>query len=186
MIVRASEQVYTPRVVGEMLCAHARLDVPGLSILEPHIGHGHLASVIREQMTPDSRLYGYDTDPEAVAAARAAGFDARVCDFLTTPHWLDYDRIIASPPFTDGIDEQHVRHMYWCLKKGGRLVSTMHAGRARTPGTPAAFLLHQMRAEVYDLPPRSFVEGGSSVDAVVVVIDAGNMRRSRRELSGEM
>lgn len=39
-----------------------------------------------------------------------------------------YDRIIMNPPFSNRRDEQHVRHAYYLLKPGGRIVAIMGEG----------------------------------------------------------
>ena len=169
MAVTKSDRIYTPRAVAERLVALARLEPPGLTILEPHIGRGHLARVIAEHMSPGSSLFGYDTDAEAVEALRRQGYAVEAVDFLATDR--TFDRIIASPPFTKGADFEHVRHMLGCLRAGGRLVSAMHARRARSE--PAAGFLRETRAEVYALPAGCFGEAGSDVEAIVVAIDYG-------------
>ncbi len=70
----------------------ARLVPPGASVLDVGCGPGKLLEALR-RLRPDLELHGVDISAEAVARARAKGFDAEVRDVAADPPERDYDTI---------------------------------------------------------------------------------------------
>jgi len=110
----------TPESVADEMVAAADIQ-PGMRVLEPSAGMGHIAERIRAA----------EVEPEVgeVSADRrelldAKGFAVVAQDFLALTEG-GYDRILMNPPFSEGRDIQHVRHAYDLLKPGGRLVAIM-------------------------------------------------------------
>lgn len=167
------QSFYTPREVAEALVRRSKLDVGGLCILEPSVGTGQLAEVIREHMQDSHTLLGIDIDPVALNTARAAGFDVIESDFLTYSDF-GYDRIIANPPFTRGTDINHVMHMYESLLPGGRVVSVMSERVVwATDRKTEVFreFVESVDGEIHGLPEGSFKESGTEIKTVYVVLD---------------
>lgn len=123
------------------------LDRPGLDILEPSAGLGHLAAPLLDYAR-ESRHKGHggsltvcEWAHDLLDILRAKGYgndDAgasflRDGDFLEdSPRWtlLDdeparFDRVAMNPPFEKRQDEKHVRAALALLRSGGRLVSVM-------------------------------------------------------------
>lgn len=109
----------TPADTADEMVEAAGIE-PGMTVLEPSAGWGHIAERIREA--------GAEPDVGEIATDRrelleAKGFNVIGRDFLDmTGTW---DRIIMNPPFSDGRDIAHVRHAFELLKPGGRLVAIM-------------------------------------------------------------
>jgi len=114
----------TPASVADQLVETAAVE-PGMSVLEPSAGMGHIAERIREA--------GVEPDVIELSGKRrelleAKGFNIVGSDFVETQPVAGYDRIIMNPPFSDRRDAEHVRHAYDILKPGGRLVAIMGEG----------------------------------------------------------
>lgn len=126
----------TPTAVTENAVEAADIQ-PGMEVLEPSAGMGHIADYIREQS-------GVEPDVVELSGKRrelleAKGYDLVGFDFLDV-NTKQYDRIVMNPPFSDGRDIQHVQHAYSLLKPGGRLVAIMGEG---------AFFQSNKRAEAF-------------------------------------
>lgn len=114
----------TPAGVADQLVEAAAIE-PGMSVLEPSAGMGHIAERIRES----------GVEPEVIELSgkrrellEAKGFNVIASDFMETQQGVGYDRIIMNPPFSDRRDAEHVRHAYDLLRPGGRLVAIMGEG----------------------------------------------------------
>jgi hypothetical protein len=109
----------TPESVADEMVAAAGIE-PGMSVLEPSAGWGHIAERIRNN--------GAEPDVVEMSGDRrelleAKGFNVVGNDFMDTDG--QYDRIVMNPPFSDGRDIQHVQRAYTLLKPGGRIVAIM-------------------------------------------------------------
>jgi len=95
-------------------------------------------------------------------------------DFLQCNGTLGtFDRIIANPPFRNGQDVDHVRHMHHLLKPEGILVTVMSpAWQYRRDNEHAEFRawLEGLKHEVEDLPEGTFKSSGTNVRALLVSI----------------
>ena len=108
----------TPESVADEMVAAADIQ-PGMRVLEPSAGMGHIAERIRaSEVEPDVGEFSADRRE----LLEAKGFNVVARDFMGLTEG-GYDRILMNPPFSDGRDIQHVRHAYDLLKPGGRLVA---------------------------------------------------------------
>jgi SAM-dependent methyltransferase len=110
------------RTLGEHLKVVRRHVAPGGRLLEIGCAYGYFLSLARADY-PDS--VGIDVAAEAVAAARAAGLDARVGDALEFPFQSEFDGVclwdtIEHLPHPDAVIECAAR----ALKPGGHLFLT--------------------------------------------------------------
>ncbi|TNE69113.1 MAG: type II restriction endonuclease subunit M [Rhodobacteraceae bacterium] len=119
---KADGVTYTPRALADFVAGRivAAADLPSgrpTRVLDPAVGHGELLVAILSQLEVPVEVYGYETDPEALAEARqrlaaahpGAVVNLRLGSFLD--HVLDdhagglfgaaepYDLIIANPPY---------------------------------------------------------------------------------------
>jgi len=108
-------------VVDEMISA-AEIE-PGMSVLEPSAGMGHIADALREAGTePDiGELSG-----ERRELLEAKGYNLVSSDFME--HGGNYDRILMNPPFSNRRDAEHVQHAFTLLNPNGRIVAIMGEG----------------------------------------------------------
>ena len=91
---------------------------PGMKVLEPNAGMGHLADKIKAK--------GADLDVGELANTMAEllsekGHNVVSSDFLDYNPGPIYDRIVMNPPFSHDADVHHVTHALTMLKPGGRL-----------------------------------------------------------------
>ena len=112
----------TPEATADEMVQAAGIE-PGMKVLEPSAGWGHIAERIRAA--------GVEPDVVEMSSNRqelleAKGFNVVGRDFMDTAE--QYDRIIMNPPFSDRRDAEHVQHAYSLLTPGGRLVAIMGEG----------------------------------------------------------
>ena len=110
----------TPEETADAMVEAADIQ-PGMRVLEPSAGMGHIAERIRAaEVEPDVG----EVSSNRRELLEAKGFNVVAQDFMAMQEG-GYDRILMNPPFSDGRDIQHVRHAYDLLKPGGRLVALM-------------------------------------------------------------
>lgn len=95
---------YTPRELVDELVDGVLAMLPAgrrpLRVLDPACGDGRLLTTFAARLGEPCELVGVDIDPEAVAAARAAGVDVECADALGLEwHDLMFDVVIGNPPF---------------------------------------------------------------------------------------
>ena len=166
-VVTAPQLFPTPPDLAKRVVELAGIE-DGDRVLEPSAGTGNLLRAIT-------------ADCESVAVELNATLAQRLCagdepwphlvttwvgkDFLTCNGNLGmFDRIVMNPPFERGSDIAHIKHAMGFLRPGGRLVAICAAGpRQRAELAPLG--------EWIDLPPGSFSESGTNVNAAIVVIE---------------
>jgi phospholipid N-methyltransferase len=175
-VVSAPQLFPTPSELAARMVREADIRT-GHEVLEPSAGTGAILHAIRAAVGVDSSV--------RVTAVEIQGHFVHLANIAQRVHFGDFlkcngelgkfDRIVMNPPFADGQDVEHVEHALTMLKPGGRLVAIMSAGVTfRRDRRTAAF-----RQQVADsggtieaLPEGSFKEAGTSVRAVIVVLDA--------------
>jgi phospholipid N-methyltransferase len=141
----------------------------GQRILEPSAGTGRLLNAIHEA-TPlhewnDLDLVAVEVDRNLANRLDQYTDDVRCADFLECNGDLGlFDRIVMNPPFANGQDIKHIQHATKFLKPGGRLVAICANGSRQKE------ILEPLAEQWIDLPPDSFKESGTSVNAAIVVI----------------
>lgn len=98
---------------------------PGMDVLEPSAGNGHLADAARNA--------GGQVDTVEVSEAlknvlRAKGHNIAGSDFDTFEPGKQYDAVIMNPPFSNRQDAAHIMRAYDLLKPGGKLVAIAGEG----------------------------------------------------------
>jgi hypothetical protein len=76
-----------------------------------------------------------------------------------------FDRVVMNPPFERGADIRHVEHARGKLMPGGRLVAIVADGPRQRES------LKLLATLWYSLPPGSFAEAWTNVNAAILVID---------------
>ena len=152
----------TPRELAQRVVALAEIE-EGHRVLEPSAGAGDLlkalssfrgvVAVERNQALAD-RLRGL------------ASLKVHCADFLECNGELGrFDRIVMNPPFANGADIKHIEHAATMLKPGGRLVAICANGPRQQER------LRPQCSEWHDLPPDTFKNSGTGVNAALVVIE---------------
>lgn len=168
----------TPAKLAERLVELAELnehDGRGFgTILEPSAGQGAIVKAIHEA-TGGTSVIGYELmEINRMILKKIRGFNLIGDDFLKADESSKYDYIIANPPFSKNQDIDHIMKMYAVCEVGGRIV-TMASKHWQTSSNrkEKAFreFLDEVSAEVHELEPGAFKESGTSIAAVIIVID---------------
>ena len=115
----------TPAAVTEAMLAAADIR-PGMAVLEPSAGMGHIADRIREKGVEPVVA---ELEPQKRELLEAKGYEVVGKDFMElVPADGGYDRILMNPPFSKRQDNEHVRRAYDMLNPGGRLVAIVSEG----------------------------------------------------------
>lgn len=113
----------TPEALAREVVEKANIE-PGMSVLEPSAGLGHLADIIME-VEPECSLVCMEQYVPLAEALRLKGYAAVQTDFLQEGPREIFDRIVMNPPFENQADIDHVLHAFEFLKPEGRLVAIM-------------------------------------------------------------
>lgn len=146
---------------------------PGMKVLEPNAGMGHLADKIKDTGADlDVGEYAY-TMSELL---KAKGHNVVSGDFLDYNPGEIYDRIVMNPPFSHDADVKHVTHALTMLKPGGRLVSitsSMAGNRSNSTNKNFREYLDAVGAVERNNPENSFKDSlnPTSVNTKTIVID---------------
>lgn len=98
---------------------------PGMKVLEPSAGNGHIADAIKVAgVTPDV----VEVSSTLRDILKAKGYAPVEHDFLDYNPGPIYDRIVMNPPFSNRRDVDHVMHAMKLLKPGGKLVAIVGEG----------------------------------------------------------
>lgn len=95
-----------------------------MDVLEPSAGNGNIADQIKAAgVMPDV----IEISSELAEILKAKGYNHIADDFLTFND-KKYDRILMNPPFSNGLDGEHLQHAYDLLKPGGKVIAIIGEG----------------------------------------------------------
>ena len=172
----------TPEPAAIEILDHLDLEA-GDRVLEPSAGSGALADATLQQW-PGVLVDVVERSATLQQILKLKGYaliDHDIFDLKSG----DYDAIVMNPPFERGQDIEHVRHCYTLLKPGGTLVSIMAPGTFTNGQNKAKDFrswLDRVGGQKFDLPDGSFMESGTGVSSVYIVIH----KPAIRPLPGEI
>ncbi|EGR3304373.1 TPA: PLxRFG domain-containing protein [Vibrio parahaemolyticus] len=147
---------------------------PGMKVLEPSAGMGHIADQI-------AALNGVDLDVGELAFTLSElleekGHNVVAGDFLEYNAGEVYDRIVMNPPFSNDADIHHINHALTMLKDGGKLVaitSSMAGNRGNTTNKNFRRYLDEVGAEEINLDAGAFKNSlnPTNVATKIIVIE---------------
>lgn len=155
----------TPAALAERMVQLANIQ-PGDSVLEPSAGLGAIASQIW-RVHPE--LDVCEANPDRANFLVAQGYKLASLDFI----WYSmkqYDKIIMNPPFEECQDIDHVLHAFSLLKPSGRIVAIMSNHWTFANDKKSIAFREWFTGDIEALPPGTFKESGTGVNAVLVVI----------------
>ena len=158
----------TPPELARRMVALADLR-DGQKVLEPSAGRGAILKAMPHTVHRTAVELNSSLVDLAAHAQRVHYGDFLQCDGELGA----FDRIVANPPFRNGQDVDHVRHMYDLLKPGGILVTVMSpAWQYRADRKHAEFRawLDQLEHELEELPEGTFKASGTNIRTVLVKI----------------
>jgi len=163
----------TPGPVLSQMVDSARLDEPGLSVLEPSGGSGAILDAVRAA-APGAALVTYERQASLCEILTLKGYEIAGRDFTESDLSQTFDRVLMNPPFEAGQDAAHVMRAFDHLKPGGRLVAVMSPGPFfRSDAKSQAFRawFDANGGEKVDLPAGSFKESGTGTATALVILD---------------
>lgn len=143
------------------------------TILEPSAGQGAIVKAINKvcDVVPDCfELMDINT---IVLNKSGLQFNLIGCDFFKH-NGKAYSKIIANPPFTKNQDIDHLKEMYKCLSRGGRLVcitSECWVNGSQKKQVEFKEWLDSIDSEVLDIERGSFKESGTMIGGKIVIIN---------------
>lgn len=165
----------TPDELADQLVVYAELK-DGERILEPSAGNGAIVKAIN-RATGDEDVYCYELMPvNQIALKNISTVRFLGEDFLSpngTGH-MQFDKIIANPPFSKNQDIDHVYEMYSRLKTGGRLVSITSKHwqmSSNSKETQFKEWLNRLGAKIHDIESGIFKDSGTSIATALIIID---------------
>ncbi len=158
----------TPPDLARRMVAIAQVRA-GDRVLEPSAGRGAILKALPPAVHRTAVELNAEMS-ELYAHAHAVHFK----NFLQCNGELGlFDRVTANPPFRNGQDVEHVRHMFGLLKHDGVLVTVMSpAWQYRADRKHAEFRawLEALDHDVEDLPEGTFNASGTNVRSLLVTI----------------
>jgi predicted RNA methylase len=145
---------------------------PGHLCLEPSAGNGAIAEELGK-IAGHTRVVCWELDPKNVRYLKEHSFCVNEGDFLLSPVFGRYDRIVMNPPFTKQQDVFHVLKALEFLKPDGILVSVMSAGvtfRANRKTLEFWETVKRHEYEVITLDPGAFKVSGTMVNTVILKV----------------
>lgn len=145
------------------------------TILEPSAGQGAIINAINKvcDVVPDCfELMEMNT---VILNKSGLRFNLIGDDFFKH-NGKTYSKIIANPPFTKNQDIDHLKEMYECLSRGGRLVCI--TSKACMNGSQKKQIefrnwLQNVGAKCINIDKGAFKESGTMVETQIVLIDKG-------------
>jgi protein-L-isoaspartate O-methyltransferase len=145
----------TPKPLAAKMAEMAGVK-PGMSVLEPSAGNGHLADAARDAGATVDAIEISDTLRNVLSAK---GHNIAAHDFDTFEPGKQYDAVIMNPPFSDRKDAAHIMRAYDMLKPGGKLVAIAGEGvffGSDQRATAFRSWLDEHGADVEKLPENTF------------------------------
>lgn len=167
-------QFDTPEELAADVVRLAKIEA-GLAVLEPSFGIGNLAIACEVE---GATLFGFEIDPVRFEKGRSrCVFEGGAFndDFLKSPSFADFDRVVMNPPFARQADIDHVLHAHRFLRRDGLLVAIMSASVTfRSDRKTEAFraFIDNRGGEIEMLSDGSFAASGTQVRTCVVTIPA--------------
>lgn len=143
------------------------------TILEPSAGQGAIIKAINKvcDVTPDC----FELMRENVIILNKSGLKFNLIgDDFFKHNGKSYSKIIANPPFSKNQDIDHLKEMYECLARGGRLVcitSESWVYGSQKKQIEFKNWLDDVKAEIIDIERGSFKKSGTMVGGKIVIIN---------------
>ena len=163
----------TPPEIADWLVSLAGDIQPGMSVLEPSAGRGAIIKAIH-RVCPELAVDYYELMPENRQFLSTMDHVHPMGeDFYEEQSSVQYDRIIANPPFSGNQDIRHVRRMYDWLKPGGTVaaVTSTHwqMGQEKLCADFRKWL-QEVGAHTYEIGEGKFKASGTGVNTLAIVI----------------
>ena len=176
----------TPDDIADWIVSLAEIN-PANYICEPSAGRGAIVKAIQRACPSlKQKVAIFELMPlnKSMLQSKVSGIVDYGDDFLQYDKRGVFDRIIANPPFSKNQDIDHVRHMYDCLKPGGRMVSIMSKHwtfASNRKETQFREWLKSVKAETHTIPAGAFKQSGTMIESLVIVINKPEQPQKQQE-----
>jgi len=165
---KINQSYFTTQKVARQMVGMAEL-YNGAKILEPSAGEGAIIEAIREVL-PITHITAFEI---ASYRDKLSRFDNITVgdDFMHFPITNKFDRIIANPPFKNGLDVEHITKMVDHLRPGGVLVTlSMGSWKTRKGNKYEDFrrLMRIYGAHTIDIPKGTFKDSGTNISTTII------------------
>jgi hypothetical protein len=168
----------TPAALAERMVSMAELgETEGKGygdILEPSAGQGAIVKAIHDATDGAVTVYCYELmDINRSILEKMPGVKLIGDDFMMAASVVQYDRIIANPPFTKNQDIDHILLMYKLLKPGGIMVTLSSPSwqyGSQKKQVEFREWLKNLNAQVHNIPEGAFKESGTSIRTILIKI----------------
>lgn len=143
------------------------------TILEPSAGQGAIIKAINKVCDVKVDCFELMNVNTIVLNKTGLNFNLIGEDFFKH-NGKTYSKIIANPPFTKNQDIEHLKEMYECLSRGGRLVcitSESWVNGSQKKQVDFKEWLKKVKAEILDIEKGTFKESGTMVGGKIIVIN---------------
>lgn len=163
----------TPPHLAKRLVEMAEINSPDLEVLEPSAGNGAIVKAILAH-EPGLCVHGFELSPyNRPELDKIEDFIFLGEDFLNNSldPLIQFDRIVANPPFNNNQDIAHIYQMYQRLRRGGVLVSI--ASRHWLTSTNKREVnfrtwLNAYGGDVTDIAAGEFKESGTNIATCII------------------
>lgn len=156
-----------PELAAEMV-RRARVGQGDL-VLEPSAGTGRIAKAAKEA---GAWVTCVEFNQSLISRLRDIGDEVYCKNFLEYESSVKFNVVLMNPPFSNGADIDHVRHAYDIFDEGD-LIAIMSEGsfyRSDKKATAFRQWLDEVGGESEQLPPNTFKQSGTGVNARIVTI----------------
>lgn len=143
------------------------------TVLEPSAGQGAIIKAINNVCEVKPDCYELMELNTVILNKTDLNFNLIGEDFFKN-EGKTYSKIIANPPFTKNQDIDHLKEMYECLSRGGRLVcitSESWVNGSQKKQIDFKKWLKKLDAEIIEIEKGAFKESGTMVGGRIIVIN---------------
>jgi hypothetical protein len=161
----------TQSPVVDLILQRARIE-PGMTVLEPEAGSGHIADAVKEEC-PGAVISVCEINLRLRELLKLKGYTFAGEDFMELEQG-SYDRIVMNPPFEKQADIDHIQKAYSLLAPEGILVSVLSPSfefRSDRKSVEFRGWLDSLDATWENLPDGSFKASGTGIATRLVVIE---------------
>ena len=170
-VVSAPQLFPTPAPLAARMVELANIEA-GHSVLEPSAGTARILRAILATVGGSTIRTAIEINANLCQELRRADPGAHVfhADFMEYESQSRFNAIVMNPPFSQAQDIDHIKRAFGMLKPGGKLVAICANGSRQNAQLRP--LVEACGGLWEPLPPNTFAESGTAVNAVLLTLAA--------------
>lgn len=170
-VVSAPQLFPTPAPLAARMVELANIEA-GHSVLEPSAGTARILRAILATVGGSTIRTAIEINANLCQELRRADPGAHVfhADFMEYENQSGFNAIVMNPPFSQAQDIDHIKRAFGMLKPGGKLVAICANGSRQNAQLRP--LVEACGGLWEPLPPNTFAESGTAVNAVLLTLAA--------------